>query len=155
MKVIFLDIDGVLNSNPFLRQRIGTIDRVNVSALNYLLEKTGAKLVLSSSWRGFVGRGRMMSLRAFAFVLRTHGLKSMSLLIDKTPHDIRGGTPDENDRARQCREWLDAHPEVTASVAIDDCDYDFGAVAIPFVMTDPELGLAMGEARKAADLLNN
>ena len=66
-----------------------------------------------------------------------------------------GGTPDENDRARQCREWLDAHPEVTASVAIDDCDYDFGAVAIPFVMTDPELGLAMGEARKAADLLNN
>lgn len=44
---------------------------------------------------------------------------------------------------------------MTASVAIDDCDYDFGAVAIPFVMTDPELGLAMGEARKAADLLNN
>lgn len=64
MLLIFLDFDGVLNSVPFmerLQERLQaegkplatryTIDPVAVELLNGLIEETGAKVVVSSSWR--------------------------------------------------------------------------------------------------------
>lgn len=63
MRVIFLDIDGVLNSEMFYRRRaagqvvigvsgdISEIDPEAMTALNTLVSKTGAKVVISSTWR--------------------------------------------------------------------------------------------------------
>jgi len=77
MNVIFLDVDGVLNSEDFLRKReeehrqLGhegpafprretkcdcfrldrQIDPVAIAHLNDLVEETAAKIVISSSWR--------------------------------------------------------------------------------------------------------
>ena len=50
MKVIFLDIDGVLNSDASLM----VDDRVEgdlILNLKYIVDKTDAKIILSSSWR--------------------------------------------------------------------------------------------------------
>ena len=68
MKVIFLDIDGVLNSQDWYQKRSDLLDKKQVSdnypfyefdpdaidLLNYIIERTWAKVVVSSSWR----RGR-------------------------------------------------------------------------------------------------
>jgi len=65
MKVIFLDIDGVLNSNDWYVYRRDNVamDSVNsqypfyefdpraIVRLNRIIEKTEAKIVVSSSWR--------------------------------------------------------------------------------------------------------
>ena len=54
MKVIFLDIDGVLNSIAFDRERIneqGNIDETRLPLLKQILDETGALIVLSSLWR--------------------------------------------------------------------------------------------------------
>jgi HAD domain in Swiss Army Knife RNA repair proteins len=53
MKVIFLDIDGVLNceKTPNPRKFPYVVDRKLLTRLKTLLERTGAKVVLSSSWR--------------------------------------------------------------------------------------------------------
>lgn len=70
MKVIFLDIDGVLNSELFYRDKHNTtkkpkrastksredyqldnLDPNCISYLNDLIDKTGAKIVISSTWR--------------------------------------------------------------------------------------------------------
>lgn len=59
MKVIFLDFDGVLNSNDWFTKanKDGTLDRDNpvdpsaVKKLNKIIEKTAAKIVVSSTWR--------------------------------------------------------------------------------------------------------
>lgn len=63
MKIIFLDIDGVLNSQLFYTKRkrqkgqskedyhLQNIDSKPIEFLNELIEKTGAKIVISSSWR--------------------------------------------------------------------------------------------------------
>ena len=54
-KVIFLDIDGVMNSvntrpqDP--RGLIDFLDPRNVSVLNAIVEATGAVVVVSSTWR--------------------------------------------------------------------------------------------------------
>ena len=54
MKVVFLDIDGVLNSVAFDRERTngqGNIDKTRLPLLKQILDETGALIVLSSSWR--------------------------------------------------------------------------------------------------------
>ena len=54
MKVIFLDIDGVLN-NEYSKTRAPSgvigIDGDKVKRLRKIVESTGAKLVLTSSWK--------------------------------------------------------------------------------------------------------
>jgi hypothetical protein len=53
MKVIFLDIDGVLNckKTPNPRKFPYVVDRKLLRRLKRLLDRTGAKAVLSSTWR--------------------------------------------------------------------------------------------------------
>ena len=50
MKVIFLDVDGVLNSaQDGYSIRLKTDSHLKL--LQYIVKETGAKIVLSSSWR--------------------------------------------------------------------------------------------------------
>ena len=59
MNIIFLDIDGVLNSDAWLASEnkktleypLDQFDPRTVKLLNRIIEKTEAKIVLSSTWR--------------------------------------------------------------------------------------------------------
>ena len=64
MKIIFLDIDGVLNHEAFYKERYervqngeklnhpySEIDSNSVTNLNSLIADTDAKVVISSTWR--------------------------------------------------------------------------------------------------------
>ncbi len=61
MKVIFLDIDGVLNSEEYFKrwheENLGQkghdhyVDEIAVDRLMDLIQKTGCYIILSSSWR--------------------------------------------------------------------------------------------------------
>ena len=59
-KIIFLDVDGVLNSAKFDREKpkeAGNIDESRLTLLKTLVDKTGAHIVLSSTWRTHLGQG--------------------------------------------------------------------------------------------------
>lgn len=112
MKVIFLDIDGVLN-------RLGSIEQQRtihtfqgfvgfepelVERFNNLVSETGAVIVLSSSWRN------SKNWRSDMF---QNGL-NIKKLIDRTPHlpgKIRGYEIDA---------WLKVHANVENYVIVDD-----------------------------------
>lgn len=59
MKVIFLDIDGVLNSDTYMEKQLDNssegieseIDPATLILLKKAVDTTGAKIILSSSWR--------------------------------------------------------------------------------------------------------
>lgn len=54
LKVLFLDIDGVLNTSftkIFLRKDLIFIEDSKLELLKQIVERTGTKLVLSSTWR--------------------------------------------------------------------------------------------------------
>ena len=59
MKVIFLDIDGVLNSDTYMKKQLDNssegieseIDPATLILLKKAVDTTGAKIILSSSWR--------------------------------------------------------------------------------------------------------
>lgn len=79
-KLIFLDIDGVLNNFAMsysdeyykLINNISTIrgrlSSTNIKNLNYITDKTGAKIVISSSWRVLSDLDEMRDILANAGV---------------------------------------------------------------------------------------
>jgi HAD domain in Swiss Army Knife RNA repair proteins len=105
MKVIFLDIDGVLNceDTPNPRKFPYVIDRRLLARLKKVLDRTGAKVVLSSSWR----------LDPVGLLAAKHwGVPFMDICPDKP----------KSPRSEEMLTWLSRHPKVTRYVVIDDED---------------------------------
>lgn len=139
MKVLFLDIDGVLNSEDWVERtkKSGEItvsltrdlDRDAVSVLNSIITQSGAKVVISSSWRVFHDLWEMKS------ILQRHGF--VGEVIDMTPR--RAPNPPYR-RGNEIQAWLDQHPEVKSFVIIDD-DADMEHLLDKLVRTDWMYGL--------------
>ena len=153
MRVIFLDIDGVLNTHDFCpRAQCGPIHRDKVDRLNFVIATTGSKVVLSSAWRYLVHRGEM-NLVGLDWLLRSHGIVSGCLIgITRTdtmverPHwDGSTPWPVSNERGDQIRDWLVANT-VERFVAVDDLDLGISAAGIPLVRTQGNRGLTDDES---------
>lgn len=134
LKIIFLDIDGVLNScwfmerlaPPHMALDMPDVDLENVKYLNAIIRATGAKVVLSSSWR------KIRELKDVADYLTVNcGLRAD--IIDKTPNLFA----QHKQRGDEIAEWLDDHPEVESFVILDD-DQDMGELMPRLVWTGLE-----------------
>ncbi len=153
MKSIFLDVDGVLNCATTERRLVSDpvfpfVDTRKVLRLREILEKTGAILVLSSSWRegafahaSFSDRQAYLELRAEFKRLRC------PLWIDCTP--IMSGSREE-----EIKKWLERHPEVTDFVILDDVGIEFDRLKDHLVLTNWQTGLDKVAANKVIELLN-
>jgi hypothetical protein len=108
MKIIFLDIDGVLNNQSLLQAGgIHTIEPSMVAILKRVVDATGAEIVLSSTWRILAENRRMVQQ-----ALRQFGMR----FIDTTPN-MRG------DRCDEIRDWLARHPSIESFAILDDDMY--------------------------------
>ena len=122
MKVIFLDIDGVLNSDrtPNPRNFPYIVDPKLLARLKKLVAKTGAKVVLTSSWRlDPVG----------LFAAKHFGVP----FIDVSP-DMPKKT-----RREEVQCWLSKHPKVSRYVIIDDEDDELDG--LPLFQPSAKTGL--------------
>jgi len=156
MRVIFLDIDGVLNAdddfggkskpNPYVSTDYGGrfcgIGKSHVRELKKIVDKTGAKIVLVSSWKndyedylrhGYYNRvGKYLHNK-----LRALGLE----IYDNTArYDLSNGS----NRGYEITKWLEEHPEVNNWVVLDDekfSDYDFLKITDHLIQISPKLGL--------------
>lgn len=108
MKVIFLDIDGVLN-NAYSKSRAPSgvvgIDADKVKRLRKIVETTGAKLVLTSSWKTDNGEDR-------EYMLRKLGRERLRVLM----HTVDEGW----NRWEGIRRWIDRYGENMESYIILD-----------------------------------
>lgn len=135
MKIIFLDIDGVLNSTAY-RSQLGMryfsqiIDRRKMPLLKEIVEETGAQIVLSSTWRKFWNPGEKQTDSAgqyFSDLFQEYGLWIHS----KTPVLERAGRNDE------IQAWLDRYPYIDGYVILDDKDFGWSdSLRTHFVQTD-------------------
>ena len=116
-KVIFLDVDGVLNSN---RSTEPTIAEDMVKRLAHIVEKTEASIVLSSSWRYEYVRHINpepdyydKDIDYLITILKKYGLK----IADTTPLSYINGA---NSRPYKIRTWLAGRANVKRFVILDD-----------------------------------
>ena len=121
MMVIFLDISGTLTNHEFNREQRENaqadrpqdeVCRKAVARVNRIVEATGAHVVISSDW---IKHDPANAYPEVSQMLRNHGLVA----------EFAGHTeqPRENthlDRSREIRAWLNAHPDVTDFVILDD-----------------------------------
>lgn len=121
MKIIFLDIDGVLNDHTHHQNfPYCTIDKDKAAVLQEILTETDARVVLSSAWRYLV-HGGSMSLSGLRYLLFTHWIDGDRLL-DITREDA---SAQETDRGLQIREWLSSYEgSVEKYVVLDDIPFD-------------------------------
>ncbi len=157
--IIFLDIDGVLNGHNWSSSaESNIIQPTPVKHLNRILEETGAKIVLSSSWR-YIIHGGAMTLDGFEYMLRTHGVVSGRLRgLTCKDEETKGAEPDDflsdgySVRSKQILGWLQMNTSVTRWVAIDDGGLDIDDEN--FVQTDGRVGLTEADALRAIELLS-
>lgn len=162
MKILFLDVDGVLNSHPPLDPEVmcGTFDRDKVARLNRVLRATGASIVLSSAWRYLVHRGAM-NLVGLDWLLRSHGVMQGRLLCvtrkDTMQRQPYGGDPEgwpiDDERGQQITEWLRKVGRLDAYAVVDDLDLGIRAAGHPFVQTVGSVGLTDGDAAELVGML--
>lgn len=114
MKVIFLDIDGVLNDQMWLHLFMDTeIDKTRVARLAEIVKATGAVIVLSSSWR--VLPDELDEIDMWVWEQLVDALREYDMFIyDRTP--VIG-----MDRPLEIKTWLDQHKgQVETFVSLDD-----------------------------------
>lgn len=157
MKVIFLDFDGVLNSALYARteeyqKHAGGaswhsvdslkwwsygLDSVAVERLNSLVERTGAKVVISSSWRlGATQEWLVQILTSRGFTGEVVGV---------TP--AYGG---DEPRHKEIEGWIETHRPEGYVVIDDDADAE---IAGRFVYTSSHCGLTDDDVDEAVRIL--
>lgn len=150
MKVVFLDFDGVLNSAEFFRRDPGPFDRLDplaVARLNTIVRRSGAKVIISSSWR------LQRPVEKLSYLLSQLGFLG----------EIAGYTPDLSSSVRiadgcsvrclEIRSWLERSAEpVTRFVVLDDAELD--ELAPRLVKTTFGRGLQDEHVDEALDLLS-
>lgn len=148
MKVLFLDLDGVLNSTRWAGSRPvrgfippstareaieeDRLDPACVARLQRIVVMSGASIVLSSSWRHRMPVGELVEL------FRRLGFPAAPVV---------GLTPSlPGPRGREVRAWMQGCAEpVTSYVCLDDdADYEPGQCLI---QVDAEVGLQDEDVR--------
>ena len=139
MKVIFLDIDGVLNSRRYDRTRIpsdGNIDPTRLPLLKQLADRSGGCLVLTSSWR--------THWDADSGLRDTVG-EDLDRTFRNADLPIYSKTPVLGDRAEEIRSWLASHPDTESFVVLDDLTGGWGDLEPRLVRTSPYIGFGLEE----------
>lgn len=156
MKLVFLDIDGVLNGHDWDEPAQSClIRRECIDHLSRIIRETDARLVISSAWRYMILGGDMTD-RGFSYLLRTHGLIAGGLGGKVVVGHVGPDKDPTNfiDRAEQIVAWLADHPEAEHVVCLDDEDFGYSRFGLPFVHTDFNCGLTAGDAERAIAILN-
>ncbi len=164
-KIIFLDIDGVLNTE---RQHDRCVDEgvayadnfgyafdpIAVINLKKIIDDTGADIVISSSWK-FWGLSTMQKLWA------SRDLPGR--IIDVTPNTVSDELLLEIDlsymelpagKGSEIKEWLDTKgSEVTHYAILDDVPDMLSEQESHFVQIDPRVGITEEDAQKVTEIL--
>lgn len=154
-KFLFVDVDGVLNHPGCWGKRpwAKAIDPELVARLRALVEETGAKCVLSSTWRFAVGYDETLA------AIAANGWP------DVADHFV-GETPVHHDLTRgdEIMAWLQEnqdreHYSVTRFAVLDDCTQsdtptkEFAMVKDNWVVVHGAFGLSDDDVERAKELL--
>lgn len=154
MKIIFLDIDGVLNSSDY-RKQLGIqyfseiIDQSKMPLLKTIVDAADAKIVLSTSWRKFWNEGNSQLDHVGQYINDVFAENGLTVY-SKTP------VMEESGRNAEIKAWLNGKWHVDGYVILDDKDFGWSPdLRAHFVRTDLNGdGLEAVQVQETIDVLN-
>lgn len=170
-KLIFLDFDGVINHrawlsgprsanhdgsyDPFMHAH-RSFDPACVARINRIVKVTGARIVISSSWRSHK-RGTGGSKTFLAGVLCSLGLRNAQKVIQGITPDLsrphgESGIYIAVSRWQEISLYLDDHPCDAFCILDDDAMND--APPDRFIRTDFNTGITEADVDRAISILN-
>lgn len=148
MKVLFLDIDGVLATAETQRIGMNVFDPKCVQELHRIVQETGCKIVLSSTWR-LGGLESIHDPLRNASIGKPEQLRLiMDALLDITP------ISDNMHRGLEIRQWIEENDFSGNFVIVDDDSFDMAAVSEQLVLTQFETGLTSKEADEIINMFS-
>lgn len=144
MKIIFLDIDGVLTvPNDYYRGDPTNWHYIRVELIRKLLRNTGAKIVVSSSWRWEHHWDDLLD------IFEDNGI-SDDYIYDYTDIVTFG------ERCDEIKNWLDENDHLIDSfVILDDTAVAGRGFEDNLVLTNSEYGMTITDYEKAIKILNS
>lgn len=161
-KVLFLDIDGVLNSNFWNDSHQseisdGTlIDEGKIKLLALLIRETNAEIILHSGWRfWFDAELKPLCTEAGKLVeqLEKEHLYISGVTPDLTTEEIRKTKKFSLVKADEILMWINLHDDVTEWVVLDDLDLHNDQIRQHQVKPDQTIGLTLENVRQAVGIL--
>lgn len=161
MKIIFLDIDGVLNSDDYLEKvedcdGYTEINSEKVKLLKEIVDRTGAEIVLSSTWRNLSNIPGSKEIHP-QYTYLVESLEEFGLRIkDHTPCM-------KNNRMEEIKTWVDNHGgrEKIKFVSLDDdfpvfwyALYGIGDCLVQTCFYEPDGGIQRKHVEMAVKILN-
>ena len=142
MKIIFLDIDGVLNSREYDRKRNWNeqtdIDETRLPLVKEIIDKTGAKIVLISTWRSHWNRDVNLCDEDGMYINRLFSKYGLAIY-DKTP-DL--GLLSK--RKDEVKAWLAEYKsDIEGFVILDDYRFGWDDLSDFYIHTNPNYGLGL------------
>lgn len=171
-KIIFLDVDGELTYSNYENETTANIDIEKVKLLKEICDKTNAKVVVSSSWRGY-GDYTPRIYDILLRILRDYCIE----VIDKTsyiPTEFSGDVSElvarttledlpyfqikfGTGRAAEIQQWISEH-EVESFVILDDEDWQWADYGYENNWIQPtwfgDGGLKREHVNRAIEILN-
>lgn len=146
MKIIFLDIDGVVSTFEYKWR----LDINKLLLLNNIIYETNAKIVISSSWRH--GCKTIEELKNH---FRTFRLPSIlkNKIDDMFLQYIVGMTPIGENRGEEIKQYLETHNDIESYVILDDDSDMLKEQLFNFVQTDGFEGLTTREVKLCISIL--
>ena len=139
MKILFLDVDGVLNNFSLLYQNgFDYIDPHMVSLVRFIVRQTECLIVLSSSWRLTQENKNLVGV----------ALKQQGMFMHGTTPETPGA------RSNEISKWLGSNGEVERYAVLDDDEEAGFGMNGSFFQTDPEVGLTEEIAKRIIEHLN-
>jgi hypothetical protein len=176
--VIFLDIDGVLNSNvEDVQSEVNVynsdgwhVSIPRVQCMNALVRGLEYRIVLSSAWRlkyslndvenqlrkaGATWSLHHQTINFFSTPLKNAGVKELRY----NPHDWGYPHPKMSEysfptRALEIHQWLVRHQSNVKSYVVLDDDYSWGFMTPRVVKTNPYFGLTERDVEDAKVILD-
>lgn len=154
MKVIFLDIDGVLNNDNTTSTTPNGFVGIGNSLLKNLykiVQATDAKIVLTSTWKDDWDRNIDNCTETGIYMNKKFNQKQLYIL-DKVEDMPKGSYY----RALSVIDYLHKYNCITDFVIIDDNHFDFDMyeeLANHIVYTDEKIGLTLDDVKAAINIL--
>ncbi len=161
-KIIFLDIDGVLNSNCWNENHQREIsastllDEDKVKLLSEIITRTKACIVLHSGWRFWFDKN-MQPLRKesqhLAEIFKRNHISILDITPDFTTEEIKKTKKFSLVKAKEILVWLHEHPEVEKWIVIDDLCLHDDEIEKHQLKTNQTIGLTQEDVELAIEML--